>query len=54
MKAYLNGQEYAFEEGETILQLARRAGVFIPTLCRFEFISHIQNPNNIGNMRRER
>ncbi len=40
MKAYLNGQEYAFEEGETILQLARRAGVFIPTLCRFEPLAH--------------
>lgn len=40
MKAYLNGQEYAFEKGETILQLARRAGVFIPTLCRFEPLEH--------------
>ncbi|MBD5647234.1 MAG: 4Fe-4S binding protein [Desulfovibrio sp.] len=40
MKAYLNGQEYSFTEGETILQLARRAGVFIPTLCRFEPLEH--------------
>ncbi len=40
MKAYLNGQEYAFEEGETILQLARRHNVFIPTLCRFEPLAH--------------
>ena len=43
MKAYLNGQEYSFEEGETILQLARRAGVFIPTLCRFEPLAHKMN-----------
>ncbi len=29
----INGQSTAFQEGETILELAQRIGVFIPTLC---------------------
>lgn len=29
----INGREYAFENGETILQTARRNGIDIPTLC---------------------
>lgn len=40
MKAHVNGKEYAFEEGETILQLARRNGIFIPTLCHFKPLEH--------------
>lgn len=40
MKAYINGKEYAFEDGETILQLARRNDIFIPSLCRFEALEH--------------
>lgn len=40
MKATINGKEYPFQEGETILQLARRNGIFIPSLCRFEALDH--------------
>lgn len=40
MKAYINGKEYSFEDGETILQLAKRNNIFIPTLCRFEALEH--------------
>lgn len=40
MKAHVNGKEYAFQEGETILQLARRNGIFIPSLCHFEPLKH--------------
>jgi bidirectional [NiFe] hydrogenase diaphorase subunit len=29
----INNQKYTFEEGETILALARRNAIFIPTLC---------------------
>jgi predicted molibdopterin-dependent oxidoreductase YjgC len=29
----INGNEFSFEEGETILQVARRNGIEIPTLC---------------------
>ena len=29
----LDGQEVAFEVGETLLQVARRAGADVPTLC---------------------
>ncbi len=40
MKARINGKEYAFEDGETILQLARRSGIFIPSLCNFTPLEH--------------
>ncbi len=40
MKAYINDREYTFEEGESILQAARRNGIFIPSLCRFEPLQH--------------
>lgn len=40
MKANFNGKEYTFNEGETILQLAQRNGIFIPSLCRFEPLEH--------------
>ena len=29
----INGNEYAFSPGETILEVARRNGIDIPTLC---------------------
>ena len=29
----IDGQELSFENGETILQVAERNGIFIPTLC---------------------
>lgn len=32
MNASINGREYTFEPGETILQVARRNDIFIPTL----------------------
>lgn len=40
MKATINGKEHTFQAGETILQLARRVGVFIPSLCHFEPLDH--------------
>ncbi len=40
MKASINGHEYTFEPGETILQVARRNGIFIPTLCHFQPLNH--------------
>jgi len=30
---FIDGQEFVFEEGETILEVARRNGIDIPTLC---------------------
>ena len=40
MKAYINNREYDFEEGESILTVARRNGIFIPSLCRYEPLHH--------------
>lgn len=40
MKAEINGKEYIFEDGETILQLARRNDIFIPSLCHFKPLEH--------------
>jgi len=40
MEAYINGKPYEFEAGETILQVARRNGLYIPTLCELEDIDH--------------
>lgn len=40
MKVNVNGKEYSFREGETILELAKRNGIFIPSLCQFEPIGH--------------
>ena len=40
MNASINGREYTFEPGETILQVARRNGIFIPTLCHFQPLDH--------------
>ena len=41
MKAYINGKEIWFDEGETILQAARKNGYFIPSLCAFQPLDHI-------------
>jgi len=32
-KVYINGFEYFFNVGETILSIAERNGIYIPTLC---------------------
>ena len=40
MNASINGREYTFEPGETILQVARRNNIFIPTLCHFQPLDH--------------
>ncbi len=40
MKAFINKHEYSFEPGETILEVARRNGIFIPTLCHFKPLEH--------------
>ena len=40
MNASINGRDYTFEPGETILQVARRNGIFIPTLCHFQPLNH--------------
>ena len=40
MNAFINGREYSFEPGETILQVAKRNGIFIPTLCHFQPLGH--------------
>ena len=40
MNASINGRDYTFEPGETILQVARRNGIFIPTLCHYQPLDH--------------
>lgn len=40
MKAFINGKAYPFNEGETVLQLAKRHGIFIPSLCHFQALEH--------------
>ena len=40
MKAQINGKEFNFDADETILDVARRNGVFIPTLCELNDIDH--------------
>lgn len=40
MLATINKKPVEFTEGETILEAARRAGVFIPTLCEFAALNH--------------
>ncbi len=40
MKGYINNKPVEFKEGETILEVARRYGYFIPTLCELEEINH--------------
>ncbi len=41
MKAYINNKEIDFQQGETILQAAKRNGQFIPTLCAFQPLDHL-------------
>ena len=38
--AWFNGQKVAFEEGQTILEVAKKADIFIPTLCAFMPLNH--------------
>lgn len=38
--AWFNGQKVAFEEGQTILEVAKKADIFIPTLCAFTPLNH--------------
>ena len=40
MKAMINGKDFPFEANETILEVARRNGIFIPTLCELNDIDH--------------
>ncbi len=40
MKAQINGKELAFAANETILAVARRNGIFVPTLCELNDIDH--------------
>lgn len=40
MQIYLNGRPAACREGETVLEVARREGVRIPTLCEFAALNH--------------
>ncbi len=40
MRATINGQHYTFEANETILAVARRNGIHIPTLCELNDIDH--------------
>ena len=40
MLAYINDRPVEFNEGETILAAAKRAGIFIPTLCALLPIDH--------------
>lgn len=40
MKAHINGQEYSCEANDTILDVARRHGVYIPTLCEMHDMGH--------------
>ena len=40
MQAYINGKSYAFVPSETILEVARRNGLYIPTLCELADIDH--------------
>lgn len=40
MLAYINDRPVEFNEGETILAAAKRAGIFIPTLCELLPIDH--------------
>ena len=38
--AQLNGREVKYAPGETVLEVARREGVFVPTLCEFTALAH--------------
>lgn len=62
MKAWINNKEVEFEEGESILRAAKKAGIYIPTLCAFLPLDHtpgtcrmclveIEDPQAEGGMR---
>lgn len=38
--AWFNGQKVSFSDGQTILQVAKAADIFIPTLCAFMPLNH--------------
>ena len=40
MQAFINNRPVEFTEGETILAVARRSGIFIPTLCALLPLDH--------------
>lgn len=40
MYATINGRDYAFDANETILDVARRNGIYVPTLCELNDIDH--------------
>lgn len=40
MRAHIDGREVLFEDGQSILEVARNNGVFIPTLCELADINH--------------
>ena len=40
MKATINNIAVEFNEGDTILAVAKKAGIFIPTLCALLPIDH--------------
>lgn len=40
MKAQINGKELVFTANETVLEVARRHGIFVPTLCELNDIDH--------------
>ena len=40
MKAFMNGKEVDFKEGESILEVARRNSFRIPTLCEMTEMDH--------------
>lgn len=44
MLATINQQPVEFTEGDTILEAARRSGIFIPTLCEFAALNHRPAP----------
>ena len=39
-RAFINGISVVIEPNDTILEAARRAGIFIPTLCEFAALAH--------------
>ncbi|MDO5531354.1 [FeFe] hydrogenase, group A [Sutterella sp.] len=39
-RAFINGVSVEIEPNDTILKAARRAGIFIPTLCEFAALNH--------------
>lgn len=40
LSGYINGKQVQFEDGQTILAVARQNGHFIPTLCKMGEINH--------------